>query len=181
MIKKDINLLPAKKKLPASVTYGIPVTVALLALLLFAGIYFPKAALNKKQAKLDELNTELLSYGDVNIIYPQKLQELKTLEEVKKNYEDFFSDTKLVLAMINILDEITPEEINIIQYDFSETQIVISGLADSDLDIADYEDTLWATNLFSEIELGTISGEDEARNFNFKMFHKVEDEEGTVE
>lgn len=174
MIKKDINLLPARKKLSSSVTVGIPIGAAILALLLFAGIYFPNAALKSKQSRLDELTRELESYGDVNIIYPQKLAELNRLQEVVKNYEDFFSGSKDVLTLVNLLDSITPEEINIIQYDFRNTEIVISGFADSDLDIADFEDILWKTNLFSDINLGTISGEDEARNFIFTMFHTQE-------
>ena len=178
MIKKDINLLPARKKLPSSVTYGIPLGIVVLALLLFAGIYFPSSALNNKQEKLDELNAELVSYGDVNIIYPQKLAELNTAQEVLNNYEDFLSGSKQVLTLVNLLNGITPEEINILQFDFRETDIVISGFADSDLDIADYEDTLWGTNLFSDINLGTISGEDGERSFIFTLFHAEENEEG---
>ena len=169
MMKSDINLLPAKKHVSAYVAIGIPFGIILSILLLIAGIYFPSVVLGGKQESLDKLKAELLGYEDVNTQYIQKLQELQDLQSNKKNLEDFFSGKGDVLEISNMLSEIIPDDVTIVQFDFTEAGIVISGIARNDLIIADLEDTFWKTGRFSEINLGTISGMEEERSFVFTL------------
>jgi len=178
MIKNDINLLPAKKRLPAYITVGVPFGIFLLVLLLTAGIYFPSASLNNKKDNLEKLKTELSGYEDVNAQYIQKLQELQTLQGSKANFDDFFSGENHVLEITNMLYEIIPEEVTITQYNLNETGIVISGTALNDLIIADLEDTFWSTEKFSEIDLGTISGLQDERSFVFTLSYFNEASDG---
>lgn len=171
MIKKDINLVPVKKKLPSSITIGIPVGVLLFALLLTIGIYLPSSILKSKEAKLSSLETELNGYADTETLYQQKLKELSTLQENKKNYENFISSGRETLDMVKALNAITPDTVTILQYGFDIDNIIISGFTKTDLGIADFEDILWKTKMFKDIGLGTISGEKDKRLFIFTLTH----------
>jgi Tfp pilus assembly protein PilN len=177
MIKKDINLVPVRKKLPASITVGIPIGVFFLVFLLVIGVFLPTRILRNKEKALDALKVELEGYADTEATFQQRLKELSTLQENKKNYEDFIASGRETLDMANALDAATPDAIRIMQYTYSVDKIILSGFTQDDLQIADYEDILWKTKMFKDIDLGTISGEEGERLFVFTLTH-IEAEDG---
>jgi len=94
MIKSDINLLPKKKKLPMSVSFGIPLGIIILVVLVAIGVILPNILLDMKQKKLASLEEELASYSDTESDYTKKIALFTTLQNQKLTYNDFIGSNK---------------------------------------------------------------------------------------
>jgi hypothetical protein len=178
MNKSDINLVPKKKKTPRSVVFGVLLALLLLIVATWAGAYFPDRILKNRESQLSELKSELASYEDIQVVYFGKIQELAMLNQEKRNYEAFLNSKRETLDAFRRIDRAAMTDIIITKYDFSFTQVTLSGTAVNDLVIADFEESLWGTNLFSRIELGTVSGDPGQRRFIFTLIYSDTDGSG---
>lgn len=173
MIKTDINLMPQKKKIPLSVTLGILFGIIALAALIAVGIAIPSFVLKARQAELDKLNQDLAAYGDVDAEYMQKVTELNTLKEQQANYTAFENTDRQTLELMQQIIAVTPKTVTVTDQSYLEDTIVVIGHATSNIEIARFEVALRKTGLFSDILLGTITGPDNKREFDFLLTHKV--------
>lgn len=169
MIKKDINLIPKKKKVKLSLKLGLFFGVIGILSLVFAGIYFPSSMISDKEKNIEGLEKELERYAEQAAEFDSLSGEIRRLRSIKNVFEDFFSTGKEVSEIIRVLESITPAEVIIMNYDFTQEEIIISGKADSDTTIARFENLLWGTGMFTGINLGTISSSDNKRMFSFSL------------
>ncbi len=167
MIKSDINLMPQKQKLPLSVTLGIVIGVVLLAVLLTAGILLPSLLLDQKRTRLDSIQHELESYGNIQSEYVQKFAELNTMQEQQKNYLAFENTDRQTLEIMNLITAAIPHTVTILEEVFSDDNVSLRGYATDDIEIAKFEVALRKTAIFSSIQLGTIEGPEKHRMFDF--------------
>lgn len=173
MIKSDINLLPKKKKLPSSITVGLPFGIVLLGVLLAIGIILPKISLAAKQQILNEINDQLKEYTNTESDYQTKLESFKKLENQKKSYNDFINADAQTLNLFTKINSVKQQTITLQEYSFSAETVSISGVATSDLEIAKFEVALRKLAIFPEISLGNINGDTGKRNFIFSLMNKV--------
>ncbi|MHB1454467.1 MAG: PilN domain-containing protein [Saccharofermentanales bacterium] len=173
MIKSDINLIPRKKKIPLSVTLGILFGIIGFVLLVIVGIALPAASLKNQQTKLDTLKQELATYANVESDYTLKLAELTSLQQQQTNYNAFAATDKQTLELMQQIIAVTPTTITIQEQSYMQDNIVLLGTAKNNIEIARFEVALRKMGLFSDILLGTISGPDTARTFDFVLTHKV--------
>ena len=174
MVKSDINLLPTKKKIPASLLLGIPAGILLLVGILALGIMAPSFLLNVQQTQLDALEKELSTYSAVETNYLQKLKEFATLQSQEKNYTDFVASDKLALDLLTRINAVKPSTVTILSENFDIEKVTVAGFATTDIEIARFEIELRKLALFPEILLDSITGPVDQRNFSFILMHKVE-------
>lgn len=180
MIKTDINLMPKRKKPPKAVSIGIPVGIALFVLIISMGFYMPSKMLESKQNELQILENELSGYTDIQTTYLLKSRQLAELQAEKVNIDGFFSTGRESLDMAVALEKLIPPAITVLKYEYSVDNISIYGSAAADTEIAGFEDKLWKSAMFSDIILGTISGEEGARAFDFILIYKAPPKQGGV-
>lgn len=180
MTKTDINLMPRKKKPPKAISLGIPAGIVFFVLMISAGFYLPSKMLESKQSELLILENELSGYADMQTAYLLKSKQLAELQAEKSNIDGFFSTDRESLDMAVALEKIIPRTITVLQYEYAIDSISIYGSATADTEIAGFEDRLWKSGMFSDIILGTISGEDGARSFDFTLIYKASPEQGGV-
>lgn len=173
MIKSDINLLPKKKRLPASITVGIPLGVVLLAVLLSIGIILPKISLSAKKLVLADINEQLKEYVNTENEYQMKLLSFKKLENQKKSYNDFINADAQTLNLFTKINSVKQTTITLEEYVFSPDMVSIRGFATTDIEIARFEVALRKISIFPEISLGNINGDNGRRNFIFTLMNKV--------
>ncbi len=174
MVKSDINLLPKKKKIPASLLLGVPAGILLLVGILSLGIMAPSLLLNAQQAQLTALETELSTYSKVETTYLQKIKEFATLQGQEKNYNDFTAPDRLVKDLMSRINAVTPSTVTVLSKEFDPERVTVSGFATTDIEIARFEIELRKLALFTEILLDSITGPDEQRNFSFILIYKAE-------
>lgn len=172
MVKSDINLLPKKKKIPASILVGIPAGILLLVAILALGIMGPSLLLNAQQAQLTAMQTELSTYSKVETTYLQKIKEFATLQGQEKNYNDFTASDRQVLDLMSKINAVTPSTVTILSKEFNTEKVTVSGFATTDIEIARFEIELRKLAMFSDILLDSITGSDDQRNFSFILIHK---------
>lgn len=178
MIKTDINLMPKRKKPPKAVSIGIPAAIALFVIIICAGFYLPSKMLETKRGELLILESELSGFADIQTDYLLKSRQLAELQAEKANIDGFFSTDRESLDMAAALEKIIPPAITVLKYEFAVDNISIYGSASADTDIAGFEDKLWKSGMFSDIILGTISGEEGARAFDFILIYKAPSKQG---
>lgn len=173
MLKTDINLLPKKKKIPVSVTFGVPLALLFFALIVTIGILLPRMALNAQQTKLNSLEKDLTAYSNVETAYSQAVEEYAKIQNQQKTYKDFTESKYLTLDLINKINLVKPKTITLLDLNFDSEMISISGFATSDIEIAKFEVELRKLAIFSEINLGGIEGPDDKRTFSFSLMHII--------
>ncbi|MDD4188723.1 MAG: PilN domain-containing protein [Eubacteriales bacterium] len=178
MTKTDINLIPRKKAPPKAVSIGVPAAIALIVLLISAGFYLPSKMLESKQSELLILENELSGYADIKTDYLLKSRRLTALQAEKDNIDGFFSTNRESLDMATALEKIIPPSITILKYEYAVDNITIFGSATADTEIAGFEDSLWRSGMFSDMILGTISGEEGVRTFDFVLIYKASPKQG---
>ncbi len=174
MIKSDINLLPRKKKVPAKIILGIPAGILLLAVICALGIMAPSLALGAQQAKLNVLQQQLSTYSQVETNYQQKVGAYSTIQEQQKNYNDFVSNDKQTLDMLNKINAIKPSTITLLSEKFDIDRIILSGYGTTDIEIARFEIELRKLGLFSDILLSSITGPDNQRSYSYTLMYKAD-------
>jgi len=174
MVKSDINLLPKKKKIPASILLGIPATIILLVFILAVGIMTPSLLLNAKQAQLDALEKQLSTYSQVETNYLQKLKDYSALQSQQKNYNDFIASDKQTMDLLTRIDAAKPSTVTILSEKFDSEKVIVSGYATTDIEVARFEIELRKLALFPEILLDSITGPADQRNFSFTLMHRLE-------
>ncbi len=178
MIKRDINLIPKKKKIKLSLKLGLFFGIVCIICLVFAGIYFPSYIINEKEDRIANLEKELEGYADSVAAFDDVSGEIRQLRAVKNIFENFFSTGKEVVEIAGVFEDITPAGVVVLNYDFTKDEIIISGQADSDLRIATFENLLWGTGMFSGIDLGTLSTSGDKRLFSFTLVYNDNFPEG---
>ena len=172
MSKTDINLIPRKRVVPAS-TVGLTLLVLILISAIVAlGIYLPGHSLDVKKAKLAVLNDELASYADIDNRYAQKMNELTSLNTRKENLDKFISSDRQVLDIMRSLSACKPGGLYFTSQVYNNDNIVLSGFAENDLLIAEFEISLRTLDIFSNIYLESVLGTNDMRSFYFTLLYK---------
>ena len=174
MVKSDINLLPKKKKIPASILLGVPAGIFVLVFIIALGIMAPSLLLSTQQAQLNALEKQLSAYSQVETEYLQKLKEYSTLQNQQKNYNDFIASGKDALDLIKKIDAAKPSTITNLSEKFDMNSVTVTGYGTTDIEIARFEIELRKLALFPDILLDSITGPDGQRNFSFILMHSVE-------
>ncbi len=176
MYKRDINLLPKRKQISASLLLSVFLVLIFIGLLLFAGIMIPREILAGKTRKLDSLKKQIEEYDNVQIDFLLKSAEYDKLLETKNTLEDFTEYPYKVHDQLKLILENTPKGLEFTQYHFAENMISLEGVQTDDLLIADFELSLRKTEIFKEIHLEYIKGGDNDRGFLLAIYFYSSDE-----
>ncbi|MHB1483954.1 MAG: PilN domain-containing protein [Saccharofermentanales bacterium] len=171
MIKSDINLLPKKKRLPASVSFGIPLGIGILVFVLALGIIIPRVALSSKQNKLDALEQELATYSNTESDYAKKIAEFTKLQNQQTTYMKFTANKQQTLDILNKINAVKPATVTLSELRFDYEVVSLFATAPNDTEIARFEVALRKLAIFTNIQLGTIKSP-ALREFDISLVHK---------
>jgi hypothetical protein len=179
-IKKDINLLFRKEGPSPLYRYGIPLVILTLCLVVVfgVGIIIPHNIRADKIYEKNELVKQIESLSYVQSEFDSLNKEAAVINNRIKRFNDFTSEKKVLIKMLNIVEQACPDSIELNEAIFDYEKIMISGVCTSDEEVASFVVKLRMSGLIAETNIDTVEFNRgnfvKPRSFELLLYYPIE-------
>lgn len=177
MLYNDINLIPSKKSGTKSAK-ALIYSLLIILVLSYVGIYFvyePLKDKEEKQSTLDDLNSQISSYGTIATDYIQATDEYNEYIQKTKILRETLKDDFTMMDEMSAFAYACPPGVKITNFNISEGSITIGCFGDNYDKIAAYITNLESVEFFEDIKYSAIvyTPVDEKESYTFTITIKV--------